>query len=194
MNKIKKTVEKMGFTLAELMVVIALMAVLGTLIAGAVNLALSATKSTVHRANGKLIEGALSTLYSRTRAYCSTVDPLPDGTPTCSAGSTAAELVTVSGTGTAATYKFANADNNDVLMSFKTVAEGLGLQLSGAPECDAGAAGSFAAGGGVMYLDPARYYIMPASVTCNSPLPPLKANGTALDGTAFDAANDSKNF
>ena len=62
--------EYRGFTLIELMVVMAIIAVLATLIIGAVQLARNTATETANRANVHSIETALESNYSKYRRYC----------------------------------------------------------------------------------------------------------------------------
>ena len=102
MNKIKKTAGKMGFTLAELMVVIALMAVLATLIVGAVRLAMDSSKESVHRSNAKAITAFLESQYAKYREYCSSAAATPTGELQCqSAGDTLSYTAVVTSTAAA---------------------------------------------------------------------------------------------
>lgn len=61
---------KKGYTLIEIMVVMAIIAVLSTLILGAVRLARNTASETTNRSNAKTIQTALEALYARERVYC----------------------------------------------------------------------------------------------------------------------------
>lgn len=61
---------KKAFTLIELMVVIAIIAVLTTLIIGAVTAARHATTESANRSNADTLRTALEAYYSRYRQYC----------------------------------------------------------------------------------------------------------------------------
>jgi prepilin-type N-terminal cleavage/methylation domain-containing protein len=63
--------KKKGFTLVEIMVVMAIIAVLATLILGAIQLARTTATETAHRTNAKTIQTALEANYAKYRAYCS---------------------------------------------------------------------------------------------------------------------------
>lgn len=58
-----------GFTLIELMVVMALMAVLATLIIGAITLARRTATETTNRANAKIIQTGLESYYATNKQY-----------------------------------------------------------------------------------------------------------------------------
>ena len=59
-----------GFTLIELMVVMAIIAVLATIIIGAITVARNTTKETTNRSNATILRTGLEQYYSRYRAYC----------------------------------------------------------------------------------------------------------------------------
>jgi prepilin-type N-terminal cleavage/methylation domain-containing protein len=61
---------KKAFTLIELMVVIAIIAVLTTLIIGAVTAARHATTESANRSNADTLRTSLEAYYSRYRVYC----------------------------------------------------------------------------------------------------------------------------
>ena len=65
--------KNLGFTLVELMVVMAIIAVLATLIIGAVSIARKSSVATVNRGNAKSLQIALEACYAATRAYPSTI-------------------------------------------------------------------------------------------------------------------------
>lgn len=60
---------KKGFTLIEVVVVMAIIAVLTVLIVGAVTIARRTAAETAHRQNANAIRTALEAQYSRTRTY-----------------------------------------------------------------------------------------------------------------------------
>jgi len=64
MNKTKK-----GFTLIELVVVMAIIAILALLVIGAIIVARNAAKETANRTNAKTIQTAFEATYARTRTY-----------------------------------------------------------------------------------------------------------------------------
>lgn len=61
--------KKKGFTLIELVVVMAIIAVLAMLVVGAIIVARNTAKETANRTNAKAIEAAMEAAYSRTRTY-----------------------------------------------------------------------------------------------------------------------------
>ncbi|MEI6266831.1 MAG: type II secretion system protein [bacterium] len=154
MNKISKTAQKMGFTLAELMVVIALMAVLGTLIAGAIRLASDKAKVTAHQTNAKMIIAALEDGNSKFRVFCGT------NMPTCSATT----ALTTIGTGTQ--------------VSFTAAAKSMGLEarLTQTSECS-----GTTAGGGVIAADSYRYYVLTADAACTKKINGAVFGDTVID-------------
>lgn len=64
-----KRSENKGFTLIELVVVMAIIAVLAMLIIGAIVVARNTAKETANRTNAKAIQAAMEAAYSRTRSY-----------------------------------------------------------------------------------------------------------------------------
>lgn len=60
---------KKGFTLVEIVVVMAIIAVLATLVVGAITVARNVAKETTHRANAKTIQTALEAKYARDKRY-----------------------------------------------------------------------------------------------------------------------------
>lgn len=75
-EKVKKISNKKGFTLIELVVVMAIIAVLAVLVVGAILVARNTAKETANRSSAKSIQTGLEALYSRARAY----NADPDGT------------------------------------------------------------------------------------------------------------------
>ena len=77
-----KLTNKKGFTLIELMVVMAIIAVLAVLILGAVQLARNTSTETIHRSNAKGVQTALEANYAKNKRYCGTFGgtELPCGT------------------------------------------------------------------------------------------------------------------
>lgn len=73
MKKINQ--RKDGFTLIELMVVMAIIAVLSVLIIGAIQLARRASVETTHRSNAKTIQTAMEAFYAKKKAYPSFTSP-----------------------------------------------------------------------------------------------------------------------
>lgn len=64
-----KTNTKKGFTLIEVMVVMAIIAVLATLIIGAVTLARRTANETVNRGNARTLQTAAEAYYAKNRSY-----------------------------------------------------------------------------------------------------------------------------
>lgn len=61
--------KRKGFTLIELVVVMAIIAVLAMLVVGAIIVARNTAKETANRTNAKAIEAGMEAAYSRTRSY-----------------------------------------------------------------------------------------------------------------------------
>ncbi len=77
--------EKQGFSLIEIMVVMAIIAVLATLVIGAVQLARRTATETTHRSNAKTIQVALEANYAKFRYYCGQTGEIACGTYSFSA-------------------------------------------------------------------------------------------------------------
>jgi prepilin-type N-terminal cleavage/methylation domain-containing protein len=58
-----------GFTLIEVMIVMAIIAVLATLIIGALQVARNTAKETANRQNAKAIQSGIISWYTRSRTY-----------------------------------------------------------------------------------------------------------------------------
>ena len=65
----RKLKSKQGFTLIEIVVVMAIIAVLAVLVVGAIVVARNTARETANRSSGKSIQAGLEGLYSRARAY-----------------------------------------------------------------------------------------------------------------------------
>lgn len=70
MNSIKYGKKLKGFTLVELLVVMALIAVLAVLILGAIQLARNTATETTHRSNAKVVQAALEAQFAKYKRYC----------------------------------------------------------------------------------------------------------------------------
>jgi prepilin-type N-terminal cleavage/methylation domain-containing protein len=153
---------KKGFTLVELMVVMALIAVLSTLIIGAIRLATNTARETTHRSNSKSISTGLEAKYAKYRAYCGGSTGV-----TCS-GQTNANI----GSGGTATFQ-----------SAEVVAPMLGIDISQTSECTVAAN----AGGAVVHIEVDRYIIRPLDSGCTDTI----ADGAGTFATTdFDKNND----
>lgn len=73
----KKLLNAKGFTLIELMVVMAIIAVLAVMIIGAITIARATAKETIHRSNAKTLQVGLESYFASNRTY-----------PTIAAGTT----------------------------------------------------------------------------------------------------------
>lgn len=75
-----------GFTLIELMVVMAIIAILAVLIIGAITTARNTARLTVHRSNAKTIQTGFEAYFAKTRAYPATSGTVSFATAAESAG------------------------------------------------------------------------------------------------------------
>lgn len=65
----KKIKNRQGFTLIEVVVVMAIIAVLALLVIGAITVARNTAKETAHRSNAKTLQSALEAYYAKNRNY-----------------------------------------------------------------------------------------------------------------------------
>lgn len=77
-----KKLNKKGFTLIELVVVMAIIAVLAVLIIGAIIFARRTSQETTHRGNAKTIQTAIESAYAKNKRYCAS--SATSGEATCS--------------------------------------------------------------------------------------------------------------
>lgn len=68
----KKLRNKQGFTLIEVVVVMAIIAVLAMLIIGAITVARNTAKETTHRSNAKNIQAGMEAYFAKNKAYPAT--------------------------------------------------------------------------------------------------------------------------
>lgn len=83
-----------GFTLIELVVVMAIIAVLAVIIIGAIVVARNTATETTNRANANIIRTGLESYYSRYKVYCGATDGSGSVTITCASTPTFATLAT----------------------------------------------------------------------------------------------------
>lgn len=145
MKKLTKEVNG-GFTLIELMVVMAIIAVLATLIIGAIKLATDTSKETTHRSNSKAIQTALEANYAKYRRYCYASGDTHAATELpCS--TTAGDI----GTGSTSPIDTARGT--------------LSIDITSTNECS-----GTQAGGGVVHVEKPSYWIRPFNAACNAAL------------------------
>lgn len=65
----KKLRSKQGFTLIEVVVVMAIIAILALLVVGAITVARRAARETAHRANGKSIQAGFEAYFASNKIY-----------------------------------------------------------------------------------------------------------------------------
>ncbi len=68
----RKLKSKQGFTLIEVVVVMAIIAVLAVLVIGAITVARNTQKETVHRSNARTVQTQLEAWYAKNRSYPAT--------------------------------------------------------------------------------------------------------------------------
>lgn len=68
-----------GFTLIEVVVVMAIIAVLAALIIGAITVARNTAEETIHRSNAHAIQVALEAMYAKTRSYDPSITYIGNG-------------------------------------------------------------------------------------------------------------------
>lgn len=78
--------ERKGFTLIELVVVMAIIAVLALLVIGAIIVARRTATETTNRSNAKTVQTALESTFAKYKAYCGVT-----GAPACGAVTTSAQ-------------------------------------------------------------------------------------------------------
>ena len=142
MTQNKKTYR--GFTLIELMVVMAIIAVLSTLIIGAIQLARNTATETTNRSNARTVETALESNFAKYRTYC---------------GGDATNLNCNTAGDTTSIYNLAYA------------ADKLGVQLTLASACvpydSTGHTPSLGnSGGGTVHVEAGKYWIIPFDSVC----------------------------
>lgn len=154
-----------GFTLVELMVVMALMAVLATFIIGAIQFARSSSVQRVNQENARTIQAALESSIASNKSFCSSADPLPDGMLACQP-----EITATLGAHFTGNY-----------YSFQEAADILGANISPS-KCSSGTKVWFSVsgpysyressvkGGGLVWATPNGYKIRPVNTTCTSAL------------------------
>lgn len=64
-----RKLNRQGFTLIEVVVVMAIIAVLAVLVVGAITIARNTAKETTHRSNAKAIQTGLEAFYARNKNY-----------------------------------------------------------------------------------------------------------------------------
>lgn len=147
MKKMKK-----GFTLVELLVVMALIAVLAVLILGAIQLARNTATETVDRSNAKVVQAALESNFAKFKEYCGAAAgeiPCPAGSPTN--GDTY---------GKGSNYSLASA------AAALSPSVGLSNGAASGTNCVAGATQN--GGGRIINLTTTGYAIAPANYNCTS--------------------------
>jgi len=68
----KKLRNKQGFTLIEVVVVMAIIAVLAILVVGAITVARNTAKETTHRSNAKTVQAGLEAYFAKNKSYPAT--------------------------------------------------------------------------------------------------------------------------
>lgn len=68
----KKLRNKQGFTLIELVVVMAIIAVLAILVIGAITIARRSSTEAANRANGRTVQACLEGFFAKNKKYCGT--------------------------------------------------------------------------------------------------------------------------
>lgn len=139
--------DKQGFTLIELMVVMAIIAVLATLVIGAVQLARRTATETTHRANAKTIQTALEGRYAKYRRYCVTT-------------ATANEI----GCGT---YSFADAAGDIEQGVDPAVTGDLDIKIGTSTTAGSCGTGETEAGGGHVEITDSTYKVVPYNTDCD---------------------------
>lgn len=130
-----------GFTLIEIVVVMAIIAVLAVLVVGAITVARNTAKETAHRGNAKTIQSGMEAYYSRNKQYPPATE---GGNGLFGSESISFEMVAV----------------NDP--------DYLNVTLSPTPECDG--PDEWANGGGQVWIttDRQHYTITPYDAICSN--------------------------
>lgn len=151
----KKSKLAKGFTLVELLVVMALIAVLAVLILGAIQLARNTATETVHRSNAKVIQATLEANFAKFKRYCGAGEGEIDCPAATNNGTT----------GTASAYSFtevAAAISPNVNLS-----TGASEATSATPPlAKCGSGGADAGGGRITNLTTTGYAIAPVTYNC----------------------------
>lgn len=136
--------KKSGFTLIEVIVVMAIIAVLAALIVGAVTLARNTAKETIHRGNAKTLQAGAEAHYSKHRYYPYDANCSDTPNDTCSFNDYASAI---------------KAGGIEIVTSFDNATECTGVQAGGG-QVKALATAGFKSG----------YHIIPSNANCNGSL------------------------
>ena len=124
----RKLKSKQGFTLIEVVVVMAIIAVLATLVIGAIMVARNTQKETVHRSNARAIQTGLEAYYAKQRSYPTTAGSFKDIATTLGvtlAGSDTDECGS-GGVARGGTYSYNTSTNQYTITPYNAACAGTG--------------------------------------------------------------------
>ncbi len=145
----KRLKNKGGFTLIEVVVVMAIIAVLAVLVIGAITIARNTAKETTHRSNARTIQTGLEGFYAKNKSY----------------------VGTDAGTNDAGTYSFTNAAVKNYLdVSLATTGECTGKVIGADASAIPPVAGNASDGGGYVTVAADSYTIVIGDAACTASL------------------------